>query len=60
MAAVNGEDYFAPGDTNVGIRPCWKGVKKALPMEKLQMRAFWRQWHQLMLQAQPTDVLAGV
>jgi hypothetical protein len=33
-------------------------MKRAQPLvdDELQMRAFWRQWHTLMLRDQPTEV----
>jgi p-cumate 2,3-dioxygenase alpha subunit len=35
-----------------------RGMKRAQPLvdDELQMRAFWRQWHTLMLRDQPTEV----
>lgn len=35
-----------------------RGMKRAQPLvdDELQMRAFWRQWHTLMLRAQPAEV----
>jgi p-cumate 2,3-dioxygenase alpha subunit len=35
-----------------------RGMKRAQPLvdDELQMRAFWRQWHALMLRAQPAEV----
>jgi p-cumate 2,3-dioxygenase alpha subunit len=35
-----------------------RGMKRAQPLvdDELQMRAFWRQWHTLMLRVQPAEV----
>jgi p-cumate 2,3-dioxygenase subunit alpha len=46
----------------VGWSDISRGMHRDEPWsnDELQMRAFWRQWHVLMLQAQPTDALAGV
>jgi p-cumate 2,3-dioxygenase alpha subunit len=46
----------------VGWSDISRGMHRDEPWsnDELQMRAFWRQWHALMLQAQPTDALAGV
>jgi p-cumate 2,3-dioxygenase alpha subunit len=46
----------------VGWSDISRGMHREEPWsnDELQMRAFWRQWYDLILQAQPTDALSGL
>lgn len=45
----------------VGWSDISRGMHRDAPWsnDELQIRTFWRQWHELILQAQPADVLTG-